>query len=276
MISALVLTLDEEENIGRCLESLAWCDELVVVDSESTDGTVEIARRFGARVVTRRLDNWSSHLNWIFDNVTFRGDWVYYSDADEVVPPELKAELCRVAADARRPEVAFRLRFKTMFLGRWIRHASLYPTWVLRFLRPRRVRWHREVNPTCTVDGPEARLDEHFVHYSFAKGFDAWFAKHNRYSTQEAIEALRVLQATPTVLPALVSANAVERRSALKALSYRLPCRPALRFLYMYLVRGGFLDGRAGLLYCHLLAAYERMIDVKVLELRRRAKALPL
>jgi glycosyltransferase involved in cell wall biosynthesis len=276
MISGLILTLNEEQCLERCLESLSWCDELVVVDSDSTDASVEIARRFGARVISRRLENWSSHLNWIFENVRFRGDWVYYSDADEVVTPELRDELVLVAADRERAEVAYRVRFKNMFLGRWIRHSSLYPTWVLRFLRPGRVRWDREVNPTSVVDGPEGRLRQHFLHYSFEKGFEAWYAKHNRYSSQEAREAVTAMRAAVPGLGALLSPHTVERRAALKTLSFRLPCRPVLRFLYMYLARGGFLDGRPGLLYCQLLAAYEQMIDMKVIEMQRREAGLSL
>jgi glycosyltransferase involved in cell wall biosynthesis len=276
MLSVLIRTLDEEAGLPRCLASVGWSDDLVVVDSGSTDGTCRIAEEAGARVYTRRMDDEAAHLNWISESVPFRHPWVYYADADEVVTPELADELRAVTAEPSRTEVAYRLRFRTMFLGRWIRHASLYPTWVLRLFRPGRVRWHREVNTSCVADGPTGRLEGHFLHYAFGKGFNAWFEKHNRYSWHEAREARAALESAPPALTALLSRDPVERRAALKAASLRLPMRPACRFLYMYVVRGGFLDGRPGLLYCQLLAAYERMIDAKIEELRRRAAGLPL
>jgi glycosyltransferase involved in cell wall biosynthesis len=276
MVSAFVRTLDEEANLPSCLRSLAWSDDVVVVDSGSTDRTRDVARESGARVVTRPLRDEAEHLNWIGANVAFRHPWVYCADADEIVTEELAREILATTADGSRPEVAYRVRFKTMFLGKWVRHASLYPTWALRLFRPGRVRWERSVNTTCVVDGAEGRLQEHFLHHSFSKGLHAWFEKHNRYSTLEAREALAAIRAPRPALGLLLSSDAATRRRALKALSFRLPARPLLRFAYSYLARGGVLDGMAGLRYCQLLATYERMIDLKVLEIRRREAGLSL
>jgi glycosyltransferase involved in cell wall biosynthesis len=275
MISVFVRTLNEETDLPRCLAALDWSSDIVVVDSGSTDRTPEIAEQMGARVVTRRLDHEAEHFNWISENVEFRFPWIYYCDADEIVTPELRDELLRVAAHSARPEVAYRLRFKTMFLGKWIRYSSLYPTWVLRLFRQGRVRWQREINTAANVDGPEGRLSEHFLHYSFSKGMNAWIDKHNAYSSREAREAYRVLEG-PLRVGSLFAADEVERRRALKDLSFRLPLRPALRFTYMYLLRLGFLDGIAGFRYSQLLATYEWMIDLKLRELRRRSEGLPL
>ncbi|MGE0433210.1 MAG: glycosyltransferase family 2 protein, partial [Planctomycetota bacterium] len=178
-ISVLILTLNEEVNLPRCLESLAWSDDIVVLDSGSTDRTVEIARAAGARVVERKLDDWATHQNWAMESIDFRHPWVYYSDADEVVTSELRDEMMAIAStatttDADEP-VAYRVRFRNMFLGKWLRFSSLYPTWVLRFFRPERVRWERLVNPVPTVDGRVGHLRGHFIHYSFNKGLEAWF-----------------------------------------------------------------------------------------------------
>lgn len=276
MISALVLTLNEERNIQRCLESLKWCREIVVLDSGSRDRTCEIARALGARVVFRQFDNWAAHLNWALQEIRFASPWVYNCDADEVVPRDLREELCEVAEAGGNGCVAFRLRYKNFFMGRWIRHCGIYPTWVLRFYRPERVRWTRLVNPVPVVDGRVGRLRAHFHHYSFANGLEAWIAKHNRYSTEEAVESLRSLREGRVPWRDLVSDDPARRRHALKEFSVRLPCRPTLRFLYMYLLRGGFLDGMPGLIYCRLLAVYEYMIVLKITELQRREKGLPV
>lgn len=276
MISILVLTLDEERNLPACLESVAWSDDIVVLDSFSNDATCDIARAAGARVVQRRLENWAAHQNWAVENIPFKNPWVYYTDADEVVTAELREEMLAIAADPHAPAVAYRVRFKNQFMGRWIRRSSLYPTWVLRFFRPEKVRWERLVNPVAVVDGPEGRLQGHFLHYSFNKGMAAWFDKHNKYSTQEAAEAIKSVQSGGLRLADVLSSDPVRRRRAFKELSWRMPLRPLLRFLYMYVLRLGFLDGRAGFTYCRLIAIYEYMIDLKVKELRRRKQGLPI
>jgi glycosyltransferase involved in cell wall biosynthesis len=272
MVSILILTFNEEINLPICLESLRWSDDVVVFDSFSTDGTLEIARKFGARIIQRKFDNWSSHQNWAVQNIPFKHPWVYYSDADEVVTPQLAAEVLAVTADTDRKEVAYRLRFKNMFLGRWLRHSSLYPTWVLRLFRPDKVRWERVVNPVPVVDGPEGKLKEHFLHHSFRKGFYEWFGKHNSYSTGEAREAMKVRASAQTDWRGLLSPRPSRRRAALKDLSFRLPLRSTLIFLYLLFVRRGVLDGPAGWTYCRMRAYYEFMISAKVTELERLAR----
>lgn len=275
-VSVLVLTLNEERNLPRCLASLSWCDDIVVLDSHSSDRTVEIAQAHGARVVQRRFDDWSSHQNWAVANIPFRHRWVYYSDADEVVPSELRDELLAVANDPDTAPVAYRLRYKNFFCGRWLRHCGIYPVWVMRFFQPDKVRWARQVNPVAEVDGQEGRLTQHFLHYTFNNGLNAWIDKHNRYSWQEAQESLASLKSSPLAWAALTAKNSVDRRRFLKELSFRLPCRPTLRFLYMYVLQRGFLDGWPGYTYCRLLAIYEYMIVVKMTEIQRREQGLAI
>jgi glycosyltransferase involved in cell wall biosynthesis len=274
-VSVLILTLDEEINLPACLESLRWSDDVVVYDSFSSDRTVEIAQQFGARVVQRKFDNWSAHQNWAVENIDFKHPWVYYSDADERVPADLAKEIQEVVADSSRQEVAYRLRFKNMFMGKWNKHSSLYPTWVLRLFRPDKVRWERLCNPVPVVDGPEGRLKAHFEHYSFNKGMSDWFRKHNQYSQQEAQELIKTVE-KGVEWKRLFSLDAAQRRIGLKQLAFHLPFRPFAVFCYLYFVRLGFLDGKAGLTYCRLRAIYEYMIDLKVIELRRREKGLSI
>jgi glycosyltransferase involved in cell wall biosynthesis len=274
-ISVLILTLNEEINLPGCLESVAWSDDVVVFDSFSTDGTVEIARAAGARVVQRKFDNWSAHQNWAVENIEFKYPWVYYTDADERVPPALAQEILSVTGAPGRAETAYRLRFQNLLFGKWVKHSSLYPTWVLRLFRPERIHWERLVNPVAVVDGPVGRLEGHFEHHSFNKGLGEWFDKHNKYSTGEAQELIRS-GAERIDWGGIVCREAARRRKTLKHLAYRTPGRPVLLFLFMYFFKMGFLDGRAGLIYCTLRAIYEFMIDLKVKELRRREKGLPI
>lgn len=280
MVSVLILTLNEEDNLPRCLESLSWCDDVVVLDSFSTDQTVAIAEASGARVVQRQFDNWAAHQNWGLDNITFKHPWVYYSDADEVVTPELREELLQTAEkEGTDGAVAFRLRYKNYFWGKWIKHCGIYPTWVMRFFRPEKIRWERLVNPRPVVDGKEGNLDSHFEHYSFNKGLTAWFDKHNKYSQQEAEETLKAIASGhdgEVKLRGVFSRDAAVRRRTLKELSFHTPCRALLRFVYMYFFKLGFLDGRAGLRYCLMLMIYEYMIEIKVAEIRRVERGLTI
>jgi glycosyltransferase involved in cell wall biosynthesis len=270
MISVLVLTLDEERNLPACLRSVAWSDDVVVLDSGSADTTVAIAREFGARVVQAKFANERERRAFAM-GLPFKHPWVYNPDADEVTTEELRDEMLAKVATPGLEEVAFRVRFKTMLFGRWLRFSGLYPTWVVRLFRPEFVRLERNVNLRYVVEGREGRLRSHFLHHTFNNGFEAWIDKHNRYSSGEALETVRELESGRLDWRELApGADPVARRAALKRLSMRLPFRPALRFAYMYVLRGGFLDGFAGLTYCRLLAMYEYMIVLKVRELRAR------
>jgi glycosyltransferase involved in cell wall biosynthesis len=266
-VSILVLTLNEELNLPGCLKSVAWSDDIVVLDSYSSDRTLEIAAEFGARVFQRTFDDCSSHQNWAVENIPFRNEWVYYTDADERVTEDLKQELLAIANDPSCQYVAYRVRFKNFFMGRWNKRTSLYPTWVLRFFKPGSVRWERLTNPVAIVDGDVGCLSAHFEHYSFNKGMADWFRKHNAYSSDEAQELLKS-RIRGVDWPSLWSGNAAVRRKALKELAFHLPFRPLLVFTYLYFFRMGFLEGIPGLHYCCLRSIYEYMIDIKVAELK--------
>ena len=273
-ISILILTLNEETNIGACLESLAGFDDVVVFDSLSKDRTVEIARAKGARIVERPFDNWASHQNWAMDNIDFKHGWVFYLDADERMTPELRDEILAIARDSARPEVAYYCGRKNFFLGKWIRHA-MPPGMIMRFFKPKKIRFERLVNPVPVIDGPHGYLRHFFEHYNFSKGLTEWFDKHNKYSLFEAMEGMK-LREKPVGLGALFSGDRFERRRALKELSFRMPLRPLVKFLYMYVLKLGFLDGRAGYTYCKLQSMYEYMIVVKMRELARKERGLPV
>lgn len=268
MISVLILTYNEEKNLPGCLSSLGWCDDVVVFDSFSTDRTVALARAGGARVVQHRFDNYSAQREAARTLVDYKHPWVLALDADERPEPVLVEEMLAQVRQAGNRHHAFRLRRKDYFFGRWIRHSTLYPSWFVRLYRHDKIRYEaRLVHEYPTVSGSTGRLDGHLIHYSFNKGLGEWFEKHNRYSDLEAVQALEDLSENGLDWAGLWSlAEPVRRRRALKALSYRLPSRPLLRFLYMYLVRKGFLDGWQGFTYCRLLSLYEYMIVLKMRE----------
>jgi glycosyltransferase involved in cell wall biosynthesis len=274
-VSVLVLTLNEEINIGACLASLSWCDDIWVLDSGSSDKTTEIACGAGAKVVTREFDNWSAHQNWAVANIAFRHPWVLYLDADEVCDDLLRSEVGDAAvADSRF--AAYRVRRKDYFMGRWLRRAQLHPTWLVRVFRPERIRYERLVNPVAVVDGATGQLAAHIHHYPFSHGVGHWIARHNRYSDMEAAESIKARSGDALHLTSLFARDPNRRRRAAKDLFNRLPARPLLKFVYYYGIRRGFLDGRAGLTYSALQAVYEFMIDCKIRELRRRKSGLPL
>jgi glycosyltransferase involved in cell wall biosynthesis len=274
-ISVLILTLNEEVNLAGCLESVRWCDDVVVLDSLSHDLTVAIAENYGARVVHRAFDDYARQRNFGLSEIPFLHPWLLMLDADERVPVELQREMLAAIAAAPPAIAMFRMRRKDHLFGRWIRGSSGYPTWFGRLMRLGRVRVERAINEEYHTDGGVAELQSHLHHFPFNKGFAAWIEKHDRYSTMEA--ELRLAGGT-AMAPAseMFSGDPTQRRRALKATLYRMPGRPLLVFLALYLFRGGIIEGRAGLTFSLLRAWYEYMIDCKYFELQRRARGLPV
>ena len=272
-VSILILTLNEEMNLAECLQTVKWSDDIVVLDSFSTDRTVKIAEEMGARVVQRRFDNWSAHQNWALEHISFKHPWVFYLDADERMTEDLKDELLAIADDARRAPVAYYCGRRNMFMGRWIKHA-MPPGLIMRLFRPPHVRFQRLVNPVPIINGPHGYLAGMLTHYNFSKGISEWIEKHNRYSQLEAQEGMKLIHQSSADEPRLFDADPALRRRALKNLSFRLPLRPLIKFLYFYVWQRGWLDGRAGLTYCVLQAFYEYMIVLKMRELERQQRGL--
>ena len=278
MISVLILTKNEESNLPRCLDALNWCDDIVVFDSFSNDRTVEIARAAGARIFQRTFDNYSAQREAARATVMYRHAWVLAVDADEVVDSVLVSEMKQIAGTNSNQIFAYRMRRKDMFMGRWIKHATLYPSWFVRFYRPDRVHYEpRRVHEYPTVNGEIGEMRGHLIHYNFSKGLEQWVDRHNRYSTLESLENLRISHDSKLDVSGIFSiTNPVRRRRALKELSMQLPFRPLLRFVYMYFLRLGLLDGIPGFHYCRLLAIYEYLIVLKMKEVRRREQGLSI
>jgi glycosyltransferase involved in cell wall biosynthesis len=268
-ISVLILTLDEESNLAEAIASAARSDDIVVFDSHSTDRTQAIAAECGARLYCRRFDNYAAQRNAALHEVEYHNDWVLMLDADERVTPELWDEMITRIRHAGPGDTMFRMRRKDYFFGKWLRRSSGYPTWFGRLVRPGAVRVEREINEEYLTEGAIGHLDGHLLHFPFNKGLAYWFERHNKYSSAEAKKLqLEVLQ--PLRISQLIDKDPTVRRKAQKQLAYRLPFRPLLVFVYLYVIRLGFLDGAPGWRYCRMRAIYEALIDLKVEEGRAR------
>jgi len=274
-LSILIFTLNEEVNLPACLASVKWSDDIVVLDSYSNDQTTIIAESFGARVVRRKFDNWAAHQNWAMEHIPFKHDWVFYLDADERMTGELREEITAIARTSQSQTVAYYCGRRNYFMGRWIKHA-MPPGMIMRLFRPKHVRFERLVNPTPVIDGGHGYLKNHLLHYNFSKGLTEWFGKHNQYSQFEATEGMKLFRRTSGMDAAVFCKDPARRRQAFKNLSFYFPARPFLKFLYLYFVKRGFLDGGPGLTYCALQSIYEYMIVVKMKELERKQQGLPV
>ncbi|NEQ95307.1 MAG: glycosyltransferase family 2 protein [Cyanothece sp. SIO2G6] len=269
MISIFILTYNEEVDIADCIESALLSDDVIVVDSFSRDRTVEIAKQYPIRVIQHVFESHGKQRTWMLESIPPKYDWVYLLEADERMTPELYQECVSVAQTGEH--IGYYASERVMFMNQWIRHSTQYPRYQLRLLRHGRV-WFTDYGHTEreVCDGPTGFLTNTYPHYTCGKGFSRWLEKHNRYSSDEAVETLRQLESgTIDWSGILFGRSEVERRRALKDLSLRLPFRPLIRFLYMYFGLGGILDGHAGLVWCILQAFYEYLIILKVWELKQ-------
>ena len=269
-VSVLVPTLNEEQNLPECLHSLTWADEVFVVDSFSEDRTLEIALAQGAYVVQHTFESYSRQKNWALDNLPFRNDWVLIVDADERVTPELRCEIERVVGSPECDGYYVNRRF--IFLGTWIRHAGWYPSWNLRLFRHGVGRYDdREVHEHVVLEGRAGYLHSDLLHLD-RRGLEAYIARHNSYSSLEASARLKAERGAPdrARLPISLLASPVQRKRYLRERIWpNVPAKAVALFVYMYVLRRGFLDGRAGLALCAFHAFQEFMVGLKLAELRR-------
>jgi len=275
-VSIVIPIRNEAANLSRCLDSVSWADEVFVVDSQSTDGSQQIATGRGAMVVQFQFDGtWPKKKNWALDNLPFRNEWVFILDADEVMPPEAEEEFRHVVTDANNPNAGYWINRRFRFMGKWLKHAY-YPNWNLRLFRHHLGRYEKltdvntasgdnEVHEHVIVQGPAAYLECEMDHYAFPS-VDVFVEKHNRYSNWEAHVALdHFLKASDHHL----QNERVGWRRRLKLFSQHLPFRPLLRFLYVYVWQRGFLDGREGYYFARLHGFYEFLSVTKTYELKK-------
>jgi glycosyltransferase involved in cell wall biosynthesis len=251
-------------------------DDVIVVDSFSTDDTLTraVAARPDVRVFEHAFDDFGAQRNWALDETSPRHEWVLFLDADEHCNVECQRGIRRATAEPGEC-VGFHLTCRNWFLGRWIKHCTLYPSWQLRLLKLGEVRYRKEGHGQREVtDGPLGYISEPYDHYGFAHGIEHWHARHNRYSSNE-VELIQRLRTEPLRLGDLFRRDPVLHRRCLKRLAARFGFRPLARFLYLYLLRRGFLDGQPGLLFCLLRVSHEIQITAKLAEARYHADPTP-
>jgi glycosyltransferase involved in cell wall biosynthesis len=274
MISILILTKNEQNDLPGCLQSVNWSDDIHIYDSFSTDRTLDLAIESGAHVTQRQFDNWSQHQNWGLQNIEFKYPWIFYIDADERVTAALKAELLK-AVENPQTNVAFRVRRRDFLGDTWLKHSQATPFYP-RLFRPEKMHYERLVNPVPVVDGSVGQIDGFLDHFPFSKGVTHWLDRHNAYSSLEARQILanRANGSGINLVKLLTASDFNERRYQQKELFYRLPARPLVKFILLYFAKGGFLDGRAGLTYSILQSLYEYMIILKTREMSQRSAKL--
>ncbi|NET35701.1 MAG: glycosyltransferase family 2 protein [Cyanothece sp. SIO1E1] len=282
-VSVLIPAKNEEDNLPACLTSVARADEVFVVDSQSTDRSIEIAESYGAKVVQFDFNgHWPKKKNWSLENLKFHNEWVLIVDCDERITPELWDEIQTAIDDARYD--GYYLKRRIIFLGQWLRHGGKYPDMNLRLFKHELGRYENlKTNDVPNTGDNEVHehvvlkdesrvsiLQQDMLHEDFRDMFQ-WIARHNRYSNWEARVYLNFLEGNDDgeTLSANLFGNALERKRFFRKLWVWMPLRPLLRFIIVYFFLRGFLDGRAGYIHARLISQYEYQIGVKLYELRR-------
>ena len=266
-ISVMIFTLDEETNLPYCLSSLGWCGDVIVVDSGSADRTVEIASDWGARVFRHRFEGFGKQRNWAMDHAAPRNSWVLMLDADERVPDALAEEMTELV-NVHPDIAAARVRRRFYMWGKWLRYSSLYPTWVVRLVHIDRVRYvNRGHAETQEVRGNILALENDLLDENH-KGLEEWYARQQHYAMADA--RYEVEQESCGIdWGGLLSSDPLVKKMAMKRLSWRMPCRGLVYFLYSYVLRGGFRDGWHGLRFCRMRAACQSMVVKNKRQIKR-------
>ena len=253
--SIIILTRDEENNLPECLKSITWCDDILVLDSGSRDNTVVLAKAAGARVLHRKFDNFGEQRNYALTHGEFKYKWVFHLDADERFTEELREECERAIKEDKWS--GFYVPSKLMLGRHWLKYSGCYPVYQMRFHKLGEVKFvaHGHGQRESESIRGVGFFKEPYLHYNFSKGLSEWCRKHVNYAKCEADLSLEGYSFSK-----LFSSDSVTRRRALKFWAMRLPGRPFLKFIYLYIFKMGFLDGRAGFMYCKMHMFYEFMI----------------
>jgi len=285
-VSVLIPAKNEEQNLPACLESLQRADEIFVVDSQSSDKSIEISERYGAKVEQFHFNGtWPKKKNWGLENLPFKNEWVLIVDCDERITD---ASWDEIAEKIEKDEFdGYYINRRVFFLGKWVKHGGKYPDWNLRLFKHAKGRYEdlqtgeiqntgdNEVHEHVVMQSKVGYLKEDMMHEDYRDMFH-WLARHNRYSNWEAKVYLNTLQGKGDggTIGANLFGDSVQRKRFLKKIWVRLPFKPTLRFILTYFLRLGFLDGKAGYTYARLLSQYEFQIGVKLFELKQMGGSL--
>lgn len=280
-VSVLIPAKNEQANLPACLQSVARADEVFVVDSQSSDRSVEIAESYGAKVIQFYFNGrWPKKKNWALDNLPFRNEWVLIVDCDERITPELWDEIATAIQNSQYE--GYYLNRRVFFLGTWIQHGGRYPDWNLRLFKHKLGRYENlgteeirntgdnEVHEHVILPTKAGYLKNDMLHIDFRDVYH-WLERHNRYSNWEARVYLNILTGKDEsgTIGSNLFGDAVQRKRFLKKTWVRLPFKPFIRFILIYIIQRGFLDGTAGYIYARLMSQYEYQIGVKLYELRK-------
>lgn len=245
-ISVIIITRNEERNITECLQSVSWSNDIVLVDSESSDRTVEIAKKMTAKIYVRQWEGYAQSKNFALQHVV--NDWVLWIDADERVPHELAEEIQRIVQEHQSPTAAYEVARRAYFIGKWIRHCGWYPGYVVRLFKKSQASFaESRVHEHLDVKGSVGRLQNDLLHYTDENLYH-YFSKFNRYTT-------------------LAAEDLIQRGK--KYSLYDILVRPPFLFFKMYIVKRGFLDGMHGLILSLASSSYVFCKYVKLWDINR-------
>ncbi len=272
-VSIIILTKNEEENLPKLAESIPWCDDVHVVDSLSTDGTLAKAASLGFQTRSNPFRGFGDQRNWALSNCPLKHTWVLFLDADEKSTPAFVAALETATASAPETVAGFYCCWKMIVEEVWLKRCDNFPKWQFRLLRVGKARFadFGHGQKEADVQGEILYIKEPYEHRPFSKGWADWLDRHNRYSTREAEERVDL----PFNLRDIFSGHGPVRNRALKAFVSRVPGWPIVRFCIPYFGKLGFLEGRVGFTYCLNLAYYEYLIQVKIREIKAHRRASP-
>jgi glycosyltransferase involved in cell wall biosynthesis len=263
--SVLIITFNEDKNINRCLKPLSCLDDIVVIDSFSTDNTIPVLTNYqNVRIFQRKFDDFASQRNFGLTNCGFKHSWVLHLDADEVVDENFLQECSRLVDLDEKS--GYLVSSKLIFLNRWIKYASGFPVYQMRFMKLGEVEFIQVGHGQRESESKRGigYMKSSYLHYNFSKGLEDWIEKHNRYSSGEAKHEFNDYDFS---ILKILAKDKIVRRRTLKKLSNKFPFRPFLKFFYLYFFKLGFLDGKEGYYYCRLMMLYESMILLKKKEI---------
>jgi len=272
-IAGIILCLNEAKNLPRSLSSLSWCDELIVIDSGSSDKSQEIAEKCGARVLTHRQQGTfliTDQRNWALENAQITSEWVLFLDADEEIRTQCKLEIIDAISSQNTPN-SFLMTPRFWFLGRWLKYTQNYPNWHPRLLRRGQVRFEGGVWESFTSTNRSGVIEQPYEHYAFSKGIDDWMQRHLRYANWDARTLYNYKMSGK-------SEQLFTRRSLRKRIlmAYLWPFRPIIRFIEKYFLNGGCFEGWQGLVFSIMMGFYEFLVVIKYIELRRTSQGKSL
>jgi len=266
MISVIILTKNEEKDLPTCLNGLKWCDDIHVLDSGSTDNTLDIVLFSPAKLWHHSFESFGKQRNYALNYISLKYDWILFLDADEVSTNQFQKAIFQAVENADDNVAGFYLCWKMMLDGTWLKNCDNFPKWQFRLLRKGRATFRDfgHGQKEDLVQGEIKYIKEPYIHYGFSKGWRHWIDRHNIYSSNEAKARF---ENCPPIRDIFNSHDSI-RNPALKSWLTKLPGWPLLRFIQAYIWNFGFIEGLPGFIYCINMAYYEFLIKIKIEELK--------